>query len=94
MPRLSPRPGLLAAILLFASLLASCRSPQLNSDITITITADGETSKTSVPPGVTVTQALESAGIELGSLDKTEPPLYTVISDGDSITLIRVEEVF
>jgi hypothetical protein len=94
MPRLTPRPSLLATILLFASLMVSCRSPQINSSIGITITADGQTQEVTVPPGITVTQALESAGIELGSLDKTEPPLYTVISEGDSIILVRVEEVF
>ncbi|GAB1472403.1 hypothetical protein MASR2M66_32810 [Chloroflexota bacterium] len=55
---------------------------------------DGQTQDATVPAGVTVSQALENAGIKLGSLDKTEPPLYTVISDGDSITLTRVEEKF
>ena len=94
MPRFPLRSSLPLTILLFASLLAACRSPQLNSSIKISITADGQTQEVTVEPGATVTQALESAGIELGSLDKTEPPLYTVISDGDSITLTRVEEVF
>ncbi|MBK6794065.1 MAG: G5 domain-containing protein [Anaerolineales bacterium] len=94
MPRFPLRSSLPFIILLFASLLAACRSPQLNSSIKISITADGQTQEVTVEPGATVTQALESAGIELGSLDKTEPPLYTVISDGDSITLTRVEEVF
>ena len=85
MPRLSLRSGLLAAFLLFATLIVACRSPQLNSSITISITADGQTQEANVAAGITVTQALESVGIELGSLDKTEPPLYTVISEGDTI---------
>ena len=94
MPRLLLRPNLLAAILLLVTLLVSCKSPQLNSEISITITADGETRDVSVTQGLTVSQALESAGIEIGGLDKTEPPLYTVISNGDLITLTRVEEIF
>jgi hypothetical protein len=94
MPRLPRRSNLLPAILLLVTLLASCKSPQLNSGITITVTADGVTRDVSVPQGLTVSQALESAGIEIGSLDKSEPPLYTVISDGDAVTLVRVEETF
>lgn len=92
--RLIPRPGLIAILLLFIWLTVSCRSPQLNDSVTVQITADGETREATVPAGVTVSQALEDAGFELGSLDKTEPPLYTVISDGDSIVLTRVEEIF
>lgn len=93
-PRFRPRPGLVARLLLFASLILSCRSPQLAADIAIRIVADGQTTEAQVPPGITVSQALEEAGVELGSLDKTEPPLYAVIGDGDTITLTRVEEIF
>lgn len=96
MPRLSlrARPGLFHTILLIATLITSCKSPQLNSTITIHITADEQTQDASVPSGVTVSQALATAGVELGSLDKTEPPLYTVISDGDTVVVTRVEENF
>ncbi len=94
MPRFRLRPGLILTILLLTSLTASCRSPQLNDKITVRITADGATTDTSVGAGVTVSQALAEAGYEVGKLDKTAPPLYTVIGDGDSIVLIRVEELF
>ena len=30
----------------------------------------------------------------MGSQDRVEPPPYTVLGDGDSVTLTRVEEVF
>ncbi len=94
MPRFRLRPGLILTILLLTSLTASCRSPQLNDKITVRITADGATTDTSVGAGVTVSQALAEAGYEVGKLDKTDPPLYTVIGDGDSIVVIRVEELF
>lgn len=94
MPRLFPRFGLVAAIILCATLMLACRSPQLNSSITIRVAADGQTQDVSVAPGITVSQALEAAGITVSNLDKTEPPLYTVISEGDTISLTRVEEVF
>lgn len=94
MPRFLPRLSLVATILLFTTLIVSCRSPQIGGSITITVTADGQTQEATVPPGITVSQALAEAGIKVGSLDKAEPPLYTVIGDGDTITLIRVEEIF
>lgn len=85
----------LFAVLLIAALLAGCRSPQVTtSDITVSITADGETRSITVPAGSTVSLALQSAGIQIGTLDRMEPPAYTVLTEGTAIELIRVEEVF
>jgi hypothetical protein len=85
----------LFSALLAISLLVGCRSPQVTSaDITISISADGESRNVTVPAGSTVTQALQSAGITLGNLDRVEPPPYTVLGDGNSIKLTRVKEVF
>ena len=39
-------------------------------------------------------QALTSAGIVPGSLDRSEPPFYAVLRDGDVVRLTRVEESF
>ena len=94
MPRPGLRPRLLSTILLFASLIASCRSPQVRDVITVTLTADGTTRNISIPAGSTVSESFETAGIELGSLDRVVPPFYTVLSEGDTITLTRVEEAF
>ncbi|HLF74287.1 MAG TPA: G5 domain-containing protein [Anaerolineales bacterium] len=85
----------LFAVLLAFSLLAGCRSPQVTGeDITITLHADGGARTVSVPAGSTVSQALGSAGVTLGELDRVEPPLYTVLGNGDSIALTRVVEIF
>ena len=94
MPRFLPSRRLLIFLLAF-TLLTSCRSPQVTSpDITISITADGKTQTVTVPAGSTVTQAFQAAGITLESLDRTEPPPYTVLNNGDELTLTRVKEVF
>jgi hypothetical protein len=94
MPRISPSLLLLTVFLAF-SLLVSCRSPQVaGEDITITIHVDGETRNVTVPAGSTVSQALQSAGVTIGELDQADPPPYTVLSNGDSIDLTRVDEVF
>jgi len=85
----------LFTVSLALALLTGCRSPQVTSaDITISITADGETRNTTLPSGSTVTQALQSAGITMTTMDRVEPPPYTVLGDGNSIILIRVKEVF
>jgi len=94
MPRLGLRLCLLAAIAVFSSLVVSCRSPQFGEDISITIAVDGSMREANVPAGSTVSQALQSAGIGTGSLDRIEPPLYTVLGNGDSVTIIRVVERF
>ncbi|MDX1377965.1 MAG: G5 domain-containing protein, partial [Anaerolineales bacterium] len=85
----------LATVLTAFLLLTACRSPQMTgNDISVTIITDGGSQAVALPAGSTVTQALQSAGVTVGSLDKADPPLYTVLSDGDSVTLIRVEEKF
>lgn len=83
-------------LLLIAVLtLTACRSPQVTGeDIVVSLTADGETREVTLPAGSTVSQALQAAGVNIGSLDKSEPPLYTVLNAGDAITLVRVEEKF
>ncbi|WP_410959287.1 ubiquitin-like domain-containing protein, partial [Salmonella sp. SAL4433] len=63
------------------ALLVSCRSPQVASaDITVSILSDGQSRNVTVPAGSTVTQALQSAGITVGNLDRIDPPAYTVLS--------------
>lgn len=92
--RLLPRRSLLLLLLLSLTLTA-CRSPKLTGeDITIHLTADGTTRSLTLPAGSTVSQALQAAGITIGALDKAVPPLYTVLQNGDSISLTRVEEKF
>jgi hypothetical protein len=88
------RPGLILFLLAFASLMASCRSPQIGEEIVVSIATDGTTREVKVAAGSTVTQAFQAAGIAPGNLDRSEPPLYTVLSNGDTITLTRVQEIF
>ena len=85
----------LFAVLTAFMLLTACRSPQVTGeDISISISVDGATQSINLPAGSTVSQALQAANITIGSIDKAEPPLYTVLSNGDSVTLVRVQENF
>ncbi len=83
----------LAALL--AASLTSCELSQSNTaQIAVSVIADGKTRDVSVPTGSTVAQALQQAGVTAGELDKADPPLYTVLSNGDSVKLTRVQEKF
>ncbi len=75
--------------------LAACAAPQVTQGlITVSIFVDGEETSVSVPAGNTVDSALRAAGVILGQLDKTDPPLYTVLGDGSEVKVVRVEEEF
>jgi len=82
-------------IISMVSFLSSCELSQAgHSEISITITTYGKTQKVNVPAGSTVTQALQLTGNTPGDLDKSDPPFYTILSNGDSVKLTRVEEKF
>jgi len=75
--------------------MAGCRSPELGQEqINVWVVADGKTQQVQVQAGSTAGQALEAAGLDVSNLDKSDPPAYTVLSDGDEIRLTRVREEF
>ncbi len=85
-------PALLAALIL----LSACQPPQTEQQppITVSVSADGATQQVSLPAGSTVQEALEAAGVTLGSLDRLSPPAYAVLSDGAEVTVTRVQEEY
>ena len=90
-------PGFFSKFVLLGVLfiIAGCAAPQVaEGNITVRLTADGETREVEVPAGSTVDDALKAAGIIAGQLDRTEPPAYTVLGDGSNVRLIRVREEF
>lgn len=78
-----------------AALLAACGSPRATAGtIQVSIQADGRIQSASVPSGSTVQQALDAAGTTLGTLDRLDPPAYTIVTDGTLIQITRIEERF
>lgn len=78
-----------------ASLLNGCASPETTQTlINISVSADGETVALQVPAGSTVQKALEAAEIELDTLDKTVPPVFTVLGEEAQVSVIRVHEEY
>jgi resuscitation-promoting factor RpfB len=88
------RLSLLAALLL-AWLGTACAAPQATQAlIQVELVADGETINVTLNAGSTVQQVLDHAGVGMDALDRTEPPIYTVLSNGAKVKLIRVSEEF
>lgn len=76
-------------------LLGGCIAPQVSQgEISVNVSADGESFEVEIPAGSTAEDALTAAGIVPDTLDRTVPPLYTVLTDGGEVGLIRVREEF
>lgn len=80
---------------LLVLLLAGCTTPvETEVLLPVLLVADGDQETLQLPPGATVQEALNAAGITLGSLDRVEPPVFTVLPEGGEITVVRVREEF
>jgi resuscitation-promoting factor RpfB len=76
-------------------LLANCTAPQITQSlIDVSVFTDQKRLSVQLPVGSTVQETLSLAGIELGNMDRTEPPQYTVLSDSSEVHVIRVREEF
>jgi hypothetical protein len=62
--------------------------------LTISISADTKEFQVKITSGSTVQEALKSAQITMGELDRVEPPLYTILSNGSQVKVIRVKEEY
>lgn len=78
-----------------AGLMAACTAPQVRQgQIKVSIVADGITLPVELPAGSTAQEAVNQVGLSLGSLDRVDPPLYTLLSDGSLVTITRIREEF
>jgi len=72
-----------------------CSAPRVTQqNITVSITADNRDIQLNISSASTVQEALNSAEIQLGELDKVEPPLYSVLSGDTKIKVVRVREEY
>ncbi len=91
------RPALATLLIgLFCGLmLTSCSQPRpAQTLIQVELAADGSKITLEVPSGSTVQQALDQAGLKLETLDRTDPPVYSLLRDGAKVRLVRVSETF
>jgi hypothetical protein len=86
---------LVFVILAMILLLSGCNAPSRQpSQITIELTVDGKTTPVQVLPNSTVQDVLASENIRISSLDRVEPPQYTVLLNGASVRVVRMREEF
>lgn len=85
---------LLLSILWVSGITACSSPPATQAHIDVNITADGHDVSVQLPPGSTVQQALDAAGLSLDSMDRTEPPLYSTLTSGSEVRVVRVTEDF
>jgi resuscitation-promoting factor RpfB len=62
--------------------------------VTITFVIDGKQITADVPPGISVQEALDKAKISLNTLDRVDPPSFTILTDPMTIKITRVREDF
>ncbi len=60
----------------------------------VNITSDNKQVQISLPLGSNVQEALTSAQVTLNEIDRVDPPLYTVLSEGSQVKVTRVREEF
>lgn len=85
----------LTVALLVGILLTGCLSPSEEDAATVTIVADGKSQVIIIRDETTVSDMLRRAGITLNDqdgVDRVNPPGYSPISAGMTITVVRVVE--
>jgi resuscitation-promoting factor RpfB len=85
--------GCLVFVLVLFS--AGCAVPQTpQGNVSVILEMDGGSREVLVARGSSVHQVLTAAGVSLGALDRTEPPIYGVLTENSRIKVVRVSEDF
>jgi len=79
-------------LFLIVMLLTACQSAVVEDTYIVSLVADGRERTFEYNVQVTVEEFLQRAEVELGERDRISPPLFTQISDGMRVTLVRVAE--
>ena len=74
--------------------LSACAAQVQQTNLSVSVTADGNTRTVTLPAGSTVQQALDAAKVSLSTTDRVDPPVYTTLADGAAIVVTRVREEF
>lgn len=82
------------AVTLFFLVSCNISQPTATESVSVTIVDVNNPIEAVVPFGSSVLDALQNAKIELGSLDRTDPPSFTLITEPLTITITRVREEF
>jgi Uncharacterized protein conserved in bacteria len=85
--------SLLFVICLYITLLMpSCAPAEEQPSLLVSLVVDGRQLTFEYRAPVTVAEFLRDAEVETGDKDRIDPPLYTQITDGMRVTVVRVRE--
>jgi hypothetical protein len=84
----------LLAFLLVVFTGCSAAKPSSQNTIIVTIMADNKQTTIQAAPGITVQEALDQAKIKLDTLDRIDPPSFTILTEAMTIKVTRVREEF
>ncbi len=81
-------------LIVVAAIIVGCTAEPEENPLLVTLVVDGRQQLYSNSEPITVGQFLRSdeVDVELGSLDRVNPPSVTQISDGMTITVVRIRE--
>ena len=86
---------LLFCVLFFILMLYGCVSTvETAKNIKIVIEYDGNQVGLEVPEKISIQQVINQENITLGSLDKVDPPTYTLVQNDMIVSITRVREEF
>ena len=92
-----PKPtqnSLLLFLSMFLLVLGACTQAPGSGQIAVTVLADGKETEIAVDAGSTVQSALKSANIQVNSLDRLDPPNYSILTQNTTITITRIREEY
>lgn len=80
--------------IVFMTILGACQSKDTpsSSEFRVEVVVDGERKTYSYNRSTSVSQFLDEIDITLNSLDDVNPPRFTPLSDGMTITIVRITE--
>ncbi|MGQ9887091.1 MAG: G5 domain-containing protein [Aggregatilineales bacterium] len=86
------KPLLFIICLCIALLIPSCAPAEEQRSLLVSLVVDGRQLTFEYRAPVTVAEFLRDAEVETGDKDRIDPPLYTQITDGMRVTVVRVRE--
>ena len=92
-----PKPtqnSLLLFLSMFLLVLGACTQAPGSGQIAVTVLVDGKETEIAVDAGSTVQSALKSANIQVNSLDRLDPPNYSILTQNTTITITRIREEY
>jgi len=79
---------------MFLLVLGACTQAPGSGQIAVTVLVDGKETEIAVDAGSTVQSALKSANIQVNSLDRLDPPNYSILTQNTTITITRIREEY